>query len=137
MAKTGLAVSGAVALCLGLAACADTQSKESGSGQVIYDSYCVTCHGSAGQGDGRIADQLPVPPANLTLLSDTNDGVFPTERVMTQIYGYPGRFHQGMMPEFGPILDGPLVEWTGPDGQTVMTPQALIDLVSYLESLQQ
>lgn len=137
MTKTGLGIAGGAALCLGLAACAGTQANDPDSGKVIYDSYCVTCHGSGGQGDGRLADQLPVPPVDLTVLSVANDGVFPAERVMTQIYGYPGRFHQGLMPEFGPILDGPTVEWTGPDGETVMTPQALIDLVGYLESLQQ
>lgn len=137
MTKAGIAIAGALTLGLGLAACAGAQDTNTARGKTIFDAYCVTCHGASGQGDGPIADQLPAPPADLTVLGAANDGVFPAERVMTQIYGYPGRFHQGMMPEFGPILDGPMVEWTAPDGQRVMTPQPLLDLVGYLETLQQ
>lgn len=137
MTKLGKTIVGVVALGLGLAACTNTQAQNPATGKTIFDSYCMTCHGAGGQGDGPIAGQFLGPPADLTQLSASNDGVFPAERVMTQVYGYPGRFHQGMMPEFGPVLDGPSVEWTGPDGQTVMTPQALLDLVGYLESLQQ
>lgn len=137
MTKTGTGLIVIGLLGIGLAACVKMQADDPAPGKVIYDSYCVSCHGPSAQGDGKIAEQLPVAPADLTQLSATNGGVFPAERVMTQIYGYPGRFHQGMMPEFGPILDGPSVEWTGPDGHTVMTPQSLLDLTRYLEGLQQ
>lgn len=31
-------------------------------GEVIYGKFCVHCHGSAGAGDGKVADKLPGPP---------------------------------------------------------------------------
>ncbi|CUH81462.1 c-type cytochrome [Tropicibacter naphthalenivorans] len=110
---------------------------DAAAGKAIFDSYCVTCHGKGGQGDGPLSQDLPTAPADLTMLSEVNDGAFPSERVMAQIYGYPGRYHRGLMPEFGPMLDGPMVEWTSPEGEKLMTPKALLDLVSYLQSLQQ
>lgn len=106
-------------------------------GRAIFESYCVSCHGPEGQGDGPLSDQLPIAPVDLTLLQAANGGVFPTEDVMIQIFGYPGRFHQGLMPEFGPLLDGPQVEWVGPEGRVTQTPQALLDVVDYLRSVQQ
>lgn len=135
MTKTGYAV--AVMMAAGLAGCAGSEDATADKGQSIYESFCVSCHGPSGQGDGPIADQLPSAPVDLSMLSALNDGVFPAERVMTQVYGYPGRYHQGMMPEFGPVLSGPMVEWTSPQGETVLTPQPLLDLVTYLETLQE
>ena len=36
------------------------------AGSVLYMSYCTTCHGADGYGDGPAAASLPVRPANLT-----------------------------------------------------------------------
>ena len=33
-------------------------------GKMIYDTYCVTCHGPTGKGDGPAAATLPKKPAN-------------------------------------------------------------------------
>jgi mono/diheme cytochrome c family protein len=38
-------------------------------GQDMYDSLCVYCHGVYGRGDGIMAQQLPVPPGDLSSLS--------------------------------------------------------------------
>lgn len=114
----------------------DLGAGDAEAGAVIYQSYCAVCHGSEGRGDGPLAAELPVVPADLAALSLGNGGVFPAERAMTQIFGYPGKYHRGLMPEFGPMLDGPVVEWTTPSGETTLTPKALLDLVVYVESLQ-
>lgn len=123
------------ALVLGvLVAC--TPDTTAHSGAMLYQKNCAVCHGSTGVGDGVQADDLPVPPANLRGLSAGNDGVFPTERVMATIYGYSGKDYAGLMPEFGPLLDGPTVNWIAPDGQEIPTPSTLLALTAYLESIQ-
>lgn len=106
------------------------------SGASLYRQNCVDCHGRSGAGDGPLADDLPVPPSNLRGLAAANDGVFPTERVMGTIHGYSGKDTQGLMPEFGSILDSPMMLWTAPDGRQIPTPSALVALADYLETLQ-
>jgi len=41
-------------------------------GGIVFRTYCVLCHGSTGQGNGRAAARYLPPPANLTIsgLSD-------------------------------------------------------------------
>jgi len=119
----------------GLAAC--TPDVTAGSGAVLYRQNCAICHGSTGAGDGAQAGESPVPPADLRGLSAANDGVFPTERVMATIYGYRGKDYTGLMPEFGPLLEGPAVIWKAPDGQEIPTPSTLLALTAYLESIQE
>ncbi|MDJ0820774.1 MAG: cytochrome C [Paracoccaceae bacterium] len=122
-------------LALGCVACAPEGAKS--PGKFTYDGYCATCHGATGQGDGPIAADLAVAPADLTQLSAMNGGTFPTEDVLTKIYGYPGRYHQAIMPEFGPVLEGAKTDWTSPSGEVIATPVALLELVTYLETLQE
>ena len=121
-----------LAVIMALAGCTTDEQVE--PGQETYMSYCVTCHGSTAQGDGPLADDLPIRPANLTLLAAQNNGVFPYSEVMAQIYGYPGQFH--VMPEFGPLLVGPKVMWRDETGAVVETPRALLELAQYLETMQ-
>ncbi len=106
------------------------------SGDAVFRSNCVTCHGATGEGDGPMADDLPVPPANLRGMRAANDGVFPADRVLATLYGYRGKNAFGLMPEFPGLLDGPRVPWTTSDGQVIETPVVLVDLVAYLETLQ-
>lgn len=35
-------------------------------GKTYYTVFCAACHGAGGQGDGPVAEKLPVPPMNLT-----------------------------------------------------------------------
>lgn len=35
-------------------------------GKISYDTYCLPCHGPAGQGNGKVAKSLPIPPVDLT-----------------------------------------------------------------------
>ncbi|MFK7941039.1 MAG: cytochrome c [Roseovarius sp.] len=111
-------------------------AQEASPGRTIYMGNCVACHGADGQGNGPIAAELPVAPPDLTGLSLRNGGVFPSSDVMAQIYGYPGRFHVQVMPEFGQVLAGPTVMWTDETGTQIETPQPLLDLVEYLKSVQ-
>lgn len=125
-----------VSLCLfALSACIGERPQNRGA--LIYDELCAACHGSTGRGNGLLASDIGVAPADLTQLSAQNGGTFPTEDVMAQIYGYPGRYQSGSMPEFGPVLDGPLVDFETESGAVLPTPQALIDLARYLQSIQE
>ena len=106
-------------------------------GAELYESLCAGCHRVSGTGDGVIAGELPVAPVDLTLLSASNGGVFPRDRAMAWIHGYPDRYSGRLMPEFGPLLDGETVMVVAEDGTRVPTPKSLVLIVSYLESLQE
>lgn len=56
-------------------------------GRDLYMSYCVSCHGWTGKGDGPAGLALKSPPADLTKLSARNGGVFPDAQVKKYIQG--------------------------------------------------
>ena len=56
-------------------------------GRYWYLSYCASCHGTSGKGDGRVAKFLTQKPADLTKLSDANGGLFPSARIAETIDG--------------------------------------------------
>jgi cytochrome c1 len=45
----------------------DTEEASIIRGRVVFQNYCVLCHGVKGQGDGRAAKLHNPPPFNLTL----------------------------------------------------------------------
>ena len=51
------------------------------SGQQMYRTYCASCRGAKGTGNGPAAAALKIPPTDLTLLSQKNGGVFPSSHV--------------------------------------------------------
>ncbi len=66
---------GLTSLVLSLAACPDRTDPatpappaEGGPGRILYLTYCQSCHGVAGRGDGPAAASLRVQPPDLTLL---------------------------------------------------------------------
>ncbi|MDU8928877.1 cytochrome c [Alisedimentitalea sp. MJ-SS2] len=133
MSRTFFSLAGAMMTVGLIGACTDMAPSP---GRETYTHYCASCHGNSAVGDGPIADSLPVPPADLTVLRLANDGAFPTEHVMATVYGYPGKHAFSAMPEFGPLLEGPKQIWVSPKGEEIMTPVALLELVSYLGTLQ-
>ena len=56
-------------------------------GRHEYEANCVACHGKDGRGGGAFADQLNTRVPDLTLLSQSNGGVFPHQRVYRVIDG--------------------------------------------------
>ncbi len=44
----------------------ETWSAGNASGQGNFESYCVTCHGAEGKGDGVLAESLDVKPRDLS-----------------------------------------------------------------------
>ena len=57
------------------------------SGPEMYRTFCASCHGTEGKGNGPAAAALKKTPADLTLLSQKNGGHFPAERVRNYIEG--------------------------------------------------
>jgi mono/diheme cytochrome c family protein len=57
------------------------------SGKLDFRRYCAQCHGMDATGDGPVAPALKKKPANLTLLSKNNGGVFPEQEVRDFING--------------------------------------------------
>ena len=78
----------------------------SSSGEEMYDSYCASCHGVDGKGDGPAAPALKAVPANLTTLAVKNGDTFPAAHVATEIQGGAMIPAHGSkeMPVWGPIF---------------------------------
>ena len=125
---------GAGAAALLLVACASDVEV----GRASYDELCAGCHGVAGKGDGLATGSLEGTPADLTAIAARNGGVFPRVEVMAKIDGYArGEPHFGAMPAFWPLLEGRLVPVeTEPDIFTP-TPEPLVALAAYIESIQE
>jgi len=59
----------------------------SSSGERMYESYCAVCHGADGKGTGPAAKALKNSPADLTTLTEHNNGKFPATYVHQAILG--------------------------------------------------
>ena len=103
----------------------------------LYLRLCSSCHGREGRGDGPLADQLRVPPSDLTRLSAAHGGEFPRTLVEDALTG------RRDVPAHGPVdmpvwaerlapIDSPAVAAVGLDQARELT--ALVD---YVQSLQQ
>lgn len=104
-------------------------------GELGYRVHCASCHGSRGQGNGAMADQLKVEPADLTRLSRDHQGVFPAERVYSSIDGR--REVRGHGPSSMPVW-GLTFQTAGLDSdQEKEVRERILDLMSYLESIQE
>jgi mono/diheme cytochrome c family protein len=57
------------------------------SGRFMFRVYCATCHGVEARGDGDLASELKVKPANLTEIAKRNGGQFPFDQVVQIIDG--------------------------------------------------
>ena len=102
-------------------------------GSSVFKTYCASCHGTSGRGDGQVAQFLKTKPADLTRIAERNKGTFPAERVFQMIDGRQIVKAHGdsQMPVWG---DAFAKSTTDSDERAV---KAKIDaLVEYLESIQ-
>jgi mono/diheme cytochrome c family protein len=102
-------------------------------GSNTYRTYCASCHGQAGHGDGPLAVRLRFAPPDLTEIAKHNAGKFPFEKIAKIIDGRePVKGHGGPdMPIWG---DAFLESREGYDAAKVK--QKINQLVQYLASLQ-
>jgi len=102
-------------------------------GQIIYQRYCASCHGTSGKGDGPMARDLNVAPTDLTLLSKNNKGVFPFSHVVQVVDGRKTMRGHGTpdMPVWGEIFP----KTQGTASPSVET--AVARITHYIWSIQQ
>ena len=117
---------------------APVAAQDAAQGEALYSFYCATCHGNDATGNGPMSPSLVVAPVDLTALAAGNGGVFPVERVIMRIDGRdPLVSHGSMMPVYGDFFEGNEAFAQSETGQPVLTSQPIVDLLAYLQSLQQ
>lgn len=125
-------------LLAGLVLPAGLAAQDAAEGQAIYLDHCATCHGLSGQGDGPMAGVLLIKPVNLTRLAAENDAIFPLVKVVKRIDGRdPLVAHGSPMPVYGDFFDGNETALKTETGQPILTSRAIVDLVAFLQGLQQ
>jgi mono/diheme cytochrome c family protein len=117
----------------GLAAAAPSTA-EVESGPAVFRSYCASCHGADAKGDGPLAANLRVAPADLTRIAKRNHGKFEAAKVRRAIDGRDRRqIHGGSdMPVWGDAFKRP-----GEGYSEAKVKERIEALVGYLESLQE
>ena len=100
------------------------------SGKEMFHSYCASCHGLDGKGNGPAVPALKTPPGDLTPMARKNGGKFPAMNVMSSIKDgtTPGHCSKDM-PVWGPIL-------STVSGSPGVVTQRVGNIIGYLESLQ-
>jgi hypothetical protein len=104
-------------------------------GQPHFATYCASCHGALGRGDGPAARALQTPPADLRRIAFRRGGVFPDAEIARKI---DGRFEIGAhgsreMPVWGRVFAADVPET---DTAESITRGVVSVLVEYLKSIQ-
>lgn len=109
---------------------------EGGPGRILYLTYCQSCHGVAGRGDGPAAAALREPPADLTRLFERYGTPLDRERLAEYVDGrrLSAAHRAREMPIWGSEFFDDVLP-NNPDPERVK--RRLIEvLVDYLETLQ-
>ena len=127
-----------LALALACAGASVGRAQDEHLGITEYELACMACHGVDGRGDGPLAKTLKARPADLTQISKTNGGRFPTRKVGEMIDGRAAVAAHGSreMPVWG---DRYRAAESGDSPKMVeQRARAQIDaLVKYLQTLQE
>ena len=111
------------------------------SGKIEFRQYCAQCHGLDATGDGPVAGALKKKPANLTMLSKNNGGVFPEQEVRDFIDGTKTAASHGTreMPIWGYAFmyrQGAMTGSGAPPLNQQQVNQKINMLVNYVKSVQ-
>jgi mono/diheme cytochrome c family protein len=133
----------AVAASIAMGAVDAASAQEIKFGKEDYLKLCGGCHGPSGKGDGPNAKSLRKPPADLTKLSQNNNGTFPLMRVYETIDGKLEIVIHGPrdMPTFGEVLKKDIMtrmpqDYIDAEFAAAMARRRLLQVVEYLISLQ-
>ena len=109
------------------------------SGEADYNTYCASCHGEDGKGDGPKAFGLGKPLPALTTLT-SRYGSFPREKLERLIDGRdPVEGHMDReMPVWGVwFKEEAAAELGGAEGDEGSVKRRVDNLIDYIETLQQ
>ncbi len=116
---------------------AEQSNGDAAAGAALFAQQCAVCHGRDAAGNGPMAGALMVQPSDLTSLTSRNNGTFPTARVVYRIDGRdPLVSHGSPMPIWGELFDGQDAAIKAETGQPILTSRPVVDLVAYLETVQ-
>jgi mono/diheme cytochrome c family protein len=101
-------------------------------GRVLFNTYCASCHGRTGTGNGPAAAAMKRTPPDITGLALANGGLFPSERIGRIVDGRDVEAHGDReMPVWGDAFKAL------PGGHSNEVIRARIAaIVRYLESIQ-
>lgn len=113
-------------------------AQDGATGERLFVQHCAVCHGLSLRGDGPMAGILLFPPPDLTQIAQRFGGAFPRIGVAWMIDGRDIIMsHGGDMPIFGFIFEEQSEILRSQGGQTLLTSPQVVDLVTYLESVQE
>jgi mono/diheme cytochrome c family protein len=113
-------------------------AQDEARGARLFQQNCAVCHGAGLRGDGPMAEVLVVPPPDLTRIAQRYGGVFSRAGMAWKIDGRdPILSHGGDMPLFGFVFSEMSQVISSPGGQTVLTSPEVLDIVAYLETVQE
>jgi mono/diheme cytochrome c family protein len=117
---------------VGLQAQRASDAKSVEDGRELFRTYCASCHGVTGRGDGPAAEELRRRPADLTQFATKNGGVFNAALLHRVIDGRTVKAHGTMeMPVWGDAF-----KWR--HGLPEEAIKARIEaIVRYVESMQE
>jgi mono/diheme cytochrome c family protein len=102
------------------------------SGRNLFATYCASCHGISGRGNGPAAEELRRRPADLTQYAKQNGGIFNGARIHSIVDGRAVKAHGTMeMPVWGDAF-----KWREGLPEDAITVR-IEALVRYLETIQE
>lgn len=102
------------------------------SGVDMFKSYCASCHGIQGKGNGPAARALKQMPSDLTVLAKKNGGKFPENAVYHAIQGDQNNPAHGSqdMPVWGTLFS------TNNNADAGNVKLRIANLTKYIEAMQ-
>ncbi len=128
----------AVLVWVACAALACSEPQPPAGGAALFAEHCASCHGANGAGEGPLAADQAVKPANLRTIASRNGGRFDDDAVLRAIDGRRAVAAHGPrdMPVWGDVFESEFAAEGAPRpaATSVMRAQLLAD---YLKTLQE
>ena len=139
--KATTTFAGLVLLAAGTTAFAMEDLGTQSIGKMEFQKNCASCHGLGGKGDGPMLEFLKQTPPDLTMLSKSNAGVYPQDKVYAWIRDPQKIRAHGTaeMPIWGDRYSKEIIEKYGPDyyGPGSSVQERILELVFFLGSIQE